>query len=85
MHKLASAPKNANRMPFVVADAVQLMHAAYGFVVICCYACWVLNLWGGLHMTAHMGGGYLPHAAVALRSPIEGRGQRGRCRGAATD
>ena len=30
-------------------------------------------------------GAYLPHVAVAFRSPLEGRGQRGRCRGAATD
>ena len=81
MHLLASALKNANKMRCVEEDAVHLMHASYSYVAMHVGIC-TFGGWGGLHT---WGGGYLPQFAVALRSPIEGRGQRGRCRGAATD
>ena len=49
-----SALKNANKMRLAVTDAVDLMHAAYGFVVMHVGIC---TFGGGGGVTAHMGGG----------------------------
>ena len=86
MHIFASALKNASRMRFDVPDLLHLMHAAYGCVVMHVGICPCGGLAGGGGDCTHgEGPGYLPHFAIALRSPIEGRGQRGRRCGAATD